>query len=1113
MTTRRTGDGPGPPGSGGDARRRELLERYLRGALPVAATAAPIRRASREGPLPLSFAQQRLWFLDQLRPGGTEYVAPWIWRLTGPPDIAALRAAWTEVVRRHEVLRTRYQVIDGESRQLVDAPGQVGLPVADLSGLPAAERDRAVAELTERELSRPFDLGRDAPLRLRLLRLGPETHLLVFTVHHIAFDGWSVGVLARELGKLYAGFATGAEPALAAPPVQYADFAVWQHEWTTSEAMARQLGYWRDRLAGLTPLELATDRPRPPMLDTRGATFSFPVPGELAQELAALGRARRATPFMVLLAAFQVLLARYSGQTDIAVGTPIAGRTKPDVRDLLGFFVNTMVLRADLSGEQSFLELLDQVRSTALAAYANQELPFERLVTELSPERDLSRNPLFSHMFMLQNNETADFQGASLRAESLPVPSRSAKFDLTLQLTERSDGGLDGMVEYATALFDRETVERLAGHFVHLLTAIAAAPQLPLRRLEMVSAAERRRLLERWNDTARPVPASTVPELFERQARRTPDAPAVRSAGVELSYAELDARANQLACHLRVLGIGPGALVGVDLERGTDLVVAFLAVLKSGAAYLPIDPGYPSRRVGFLLADAGTRLVITQDALLPGLPGSAPPTVVLDRDRARIAARPAGGPGRSATPDDLAYLIYTSGSTGTPKGVMVDHRALANFLLAMADRPGLRAGDTLVGITTVSFDPSALELYLPLLVGARLVLADPDEARDPHRMADLVTGLVADDGRAVVQATPTTWRMLLDSGWTPPAGVTVLCGGERLPPELGRRLTAGGAAVWDLYGPTEATIWASTARLDAAGRVADWAAVANTTVHVLDQRLEPVPEGVIGELYLGGTNVAWGYHRRPALTARRFVADPHAARPGARLYRTGDLARRHRDGSVEILGREDHQVKIRGHRMEPGEIEAALLAHPLVRDAVVHPTATPSGEDQLTAYLVTAGDGVPTAGQLRAHLLRALPDYMIPASYLALAALPRTPNGKIDRAALPLPGDLTPASAEHVAPRTPRERAVADVWREVLDRQDIGVHDNFFEIGGHSLLATGVTIRLRDALGIDVPVRALFDHGTVAALAAALTGYPPLVRQSVIPVLTRRSRTGRPEPR
>ncbi len=1084
--------------------RRELLRRYLDSRLPAGESTA-IAPVDRGLALPLSFPQQRLWFLDQLHPGGTEYVAPWTWRVRGPLDVDALRAAWRVAVRRHEVLRTRYRAVDGEPVQVVDDDVSVDLPMTDLSALPPAEQDRRIAEETADLVGTPFDLGRDTPLRLRLLLLSAEHHMLLMAVHHIAFDGWSVGVLARELGELYSGFAAGTPVELPRPPVRYADFAAWQRNRADGPAMARQLAYWRARLAGLRPTDLPTDRPRPSTQDTRGASTSFTVPAWLGRAARELGRTRRATPFMVLLAVFELLVGRYSGRSDVAVGTPIAGRTRADVRDLVGLFVSTLVLRVDLSGDPSFLDLLDRVRTAALEGYAHQDLPFERLVNELAPKRDLSRNPLFSHMFVLQDNETADFRGAGVSAESLPMPPRSAKFDLTLQLTERPDGSFDGVIEYATALFDRDTIVRLAGHYVELLTAATATPDVPTGRLSMLPAGERRQLVAGWNDTARALPDVTVPELFDRQARRTPDAVAVTSAGETVSYRELAARANQLAHHLRALGVRPGVLVGVHLDRGIGVVVAFLAVLKAGGAYLPIDPGYPARRIEFMLADADARVLVTEDALAGRVPHPDAATVLLDRHRADIAARPNHGLGPTATPDDLGYLIYTSGSTGTPKGVLIDHRALANFARAMADRPGVPPGGTVIGLTTVSFDPSALEIYVPLLVGGRVVLADTEEARDPARMAELI----ARAGPAVVQATPTTWRMLLDCDWTPSGDLTVLCGGEQLPAELATRLAARGATVWDLYGPTEATVWATAARLDGTGGVADWAPVANCTAHVLDQYLAPVPVGVTGELYLGGAGVAWGYHRRAALTAERFVPDPHGTRPGGRLYRTGDLARRRPDGALVILGRADHQLKIHGHRMEPGEIEAVLLAHDRVRAAVVHPTTTGSGEPRLTAYLVRHGDTAPTASELRAWLLRVLPDYMVPTAYVVLDRLPRTPAGKVDRNALPVPPDTPVDAPEHTAPRTATERTVAAVWHEVLGRPVLGVHDNFFELGGHSLMATRVAVRLRAALGIDVPVRALFDHGTVATLTAALPDYPRAPAPGAVPALLPRRRIHR----
>jgi amino acid adenylation domain-containing protein len=1087
----------------GDA-RRELLRRYVEGRLSTGEPTA-IPPVAPGLPLPLSFPQQRLWFLDQLRPGGTEYIAPWTWQVCGPLDIDALRAAWRVAVRRHDVLRTRYRAVDGEPVQVVDDDVSVDFPVTDLAALPPAEQDRRIAEATADLVGTPFDLSRDTPLRLRLLRRGAERHVLLMAVHHIAFDGWSVGVLARELGELYAGFAAGAPVEPTRPPVRYADFAAWQRNRADMPTMARQLDYWRTRLAGLTPTDLPTDRPRPSTLDTRGASTSFTVPAWLGCAARELGRTRRATPFMVLLAVFELLVGRYSGRSDVAVGTPIAGRTRADVRDVVGLFVSTLVLRVDLSGDPSFLDLLDRVRTAALEGYAHQELPFERLVNELAPKRDLSRNPLFSHMFVLQDNKTADFGGAGVHAESVPMPPRSAKFDLTLQLTERPDGSFDGVIEYATALFDRDTMVRLAGHYVELLTAATAAPDVPTGRLNMLPPGERQQAVAGWNDTARALPDVTVPELFDRQAQRTPDAVAVTCADETTSYRELSARVNRLAHHLRALGVGPGELVGVQLDRGIGVVVAFLAVLKAGGAYLPIDPGYPARRIEFMLADADARVLVTEDALAGRVPHPGAATVLLDRHRADITARPGHGPEPTTMPDDLAYLIYTSGSTGTPKGVLIDHRALANFVRAMADRPGVPPGGTVIGLTTVSFDPSALEIYVPLVVGGRVVLADTEEARDPGRMADLIDRA----GPAVVQATPTTWRMLLDSEWTPSGDLTVLCGGEQLPVELATRLAARGAIVWDLYGPTEATVWATAARLDRASGMADWAPAANCTAHVLDPYLAPVPVGVIGELYLGGAGVAWGYHRGAASTAERFVPDPYDTLPGGRLYRTGDLARRRPDGAVVIVGRADHQMKIHGHRMEPGEIEAALLAHDRVRGAVVHPVMTGSGEPRLTAYLVPSGVTAPTAAELRAWLLRVLPDYMVPTAYVVLDSLPRTPAGKVDRNALPVPPDTPPDTPEHTTPRTATERTVAAVWHEVLGRPVIGVHENFFELGGHSLMATRVAVRLRAALGVDVPVRALFDHGTVAALTAALPDYPRAPAPGAVPVLLPRRRVHR----
>lgn len=1035
----------------------------------------------------VSFAQERLWFLDQLRPGTPDYLLPLALRIRGPLDVTALTEAFQAIVDRHEVLRTRYVEVDGRPVAHVDAHAKVTI---------AYTTDHHVLE---RELARAIDIAEDLPFRLSLARLGDD-HLLVFVVHHIAFDGWSWGVLARELAAGYAG--RTAEVSKQAP--QYAGFARWQRERFTDERSRRQLDYWRAQLVGVPAIDLPTDRPRPRTWDGTGDVVRVDLSATLLREVDALARSRRVTRFMVLLAAFQIVLARASGQTDFAVGTPVAGRTRVADEDLIGLFVNSIVLRADLSGAPTFEELLIRVRDTALGAFSHAETPFERIVTDLAPERDLSRNPLFQVSFSLLDVR-APMSLPGLDVELVEPPLTGSPLDLFLDINVRTGGTAVARLQYATALFDRARVERLAQGFVDLLRAIVAEPEISVSglaaRLELGPDGERDRLLHAWNGTAEDLPDGTVDRLIAVQAQSTPDAVAVRTTAEDITYAELDTRVNRLAHHLRALGVRSGSLVAVLLDRGPDLLTALLAVLRAGGAYVPIDPEYPDARVAFIVVDSAAEVVITRSTLADRVGDTDGKLVLLDRDRAAVAARRADAVGPTATADDLAYLIYTSGSTGTPKGVMVHHRALTNFVTSIVRRPGLTASQSVVALTTISFDPSLLELYVPLLVGATVVLADAEQARDPQRLTDLV----ALTRPAVLQATPAMLRALLDTGWVPPARITVLSGGEKLPSELARRLAAEGAQVWDLYGPTETTVWVTSARLDPAGRVVDWSPQANCTVHLLDRHAEPVPIGSVGELYVGGTCVALGYRGQPALTAERYVPDPYSTTPGGRLYRTGDLARRHQDGSVEILGRADRQVKIRGHRMEPSEIEAALLGHDEIRAVAVHPTSTPAGEQQLTAYIVPRGDTPPPVEGLRTFLRRTLPDYMVPAAYVPMEALPLTPNGKVDYNALPEPAIRV--AVERVSPRTTEERVVAGIWQEVLgSSSQIGVNENFFDIGGHSLLATRVAVRLRAQLGIDVPVRGLFDHSTVASLAAALTDYPQVSQRAAMPTLTARRR-------
>ncbi|MGH3382605.1 MAG: non-ribosomal peptide synthetase, partial [Actinoallomurus sp.] len=864
--------------------RAELLRRRLRGeTAPKREDRIP--RAPRNGPLPVSYAQRRMWLLDRLTPGGTEYLMTTALRLRGPLDTGVLRAALDVLVARHEVLRTRYEVLEGEPVQIIDDPGPVTLSEVDLTALDPAGRERRLAALTtvERE---PIDLATGPVFRPTLVRLGAGEHALVLTLHHIASDGWSEEVLIRELGAAYEG------TPLAAPPVQYADVAVWQRTHRSGTALADRLAYWRDRLAGLAPLELHTDRPRPPVRDAAGDRVTFTVPARVAGVLGRLGREHGATPFMVLLAAFQVLLSRYSGQTDIAVGTPVAGRDRPEVQDLVGLFLNTLVLRTDLSGEPSFAEVLDRVRVAALDAYANQELPFETVVDALSPERDPARNPLFDAMFLWQDAGSPIAPMGPLTVEEIELGETAAKFDLTMAVTEQPDGSLSAGVDYATALFDRATVERLTEHYAHLLTSIAAAPATPVGALDLLPSAERRRLLVEWNDTAVPYPAGTLPELFAAQVARTPAAVAVRCAGAEVSFAELDRRANRLAHHLAGLGVGPESVVGVRLDRSVELVVALLGIHKAGGAYLPLDPDHPAERIHYMRADAGARVLITPETFAD-LPGP-------DHDLGVVVL-----------PEHPAYVIYTSGSTGRPKGVVIEHRGIVNRLRWMQEEYGLTGADRVLQKTPFTFDVSVWEFFWPLITGATLVMAAPGGHRDPRYVA----GILAAECITTVHFVPSMLRAFLAEPFGAlPHLRRMICSGEALTAHL----VAGvheriGCPLHNLYGPTEASVDVTAVQCRLGEPVTIGRPITNTRCHILDTDLRPVPTGVPGELALAGVQLARGYLNQPALTAERFVPNPFG--DGERLYRTGDLARYRPDGTIEYLGRIDHQVKIRGQRI------------------------------------------------------------------------------------------------------------------------------------------------------------------------------------------------------
>ncbi|MFC9249713.1 amino acid adenylation domain-containing protein, partial [Streptomyces sp. NPDC057136] len=1086
-----------------------------------ASAVPPVVAVDRDQPLPLSFAQQRLWFLDQLEQGAAEYnVALPVWLRGEKPDVGALTAALGAVVTRHEVLRTRLVAgADGVPYQVIDQPPEAfPLVLVDVS----AERDPVASArgLVAADAALPFDLAADSLIRASLIRVAPDEHVLALSVHHVVFDEWSDQIFRRELAALYEAFREGEPNPLPPLAVQYADFAAWQRQWLSGDVIEGQLAYWKQHLAGAPTLELPTDRPRPPVRSTEGAAIRFTVPARTADALRAFSRERGVTMFMTLLGAFDVVLGRYAGSDDVVVGTPVANRNLAETEDLIGFFVNTLVMRTDLSGDPSFAELVGRVRETSLAAFAHEDLPFEQLVDDLVGDRDRSRTPLFQVMFTYATRETGavagsgDLFGADALATDFLVDSLPAKYDLLVTLGDTdtdavsgaaSDtGDLIGEIQYATALFDASTVERMIGHLVGLLETVAADNTRPLSQVALLSAAERDRLVAEWNDTATlPPVAGGVHGLIAEKAAEAPDAVALISGEQQLSYAELMARANRLAHQLRDAGVDSETVVGLCLDRGVDMVTAMLAVWQAGGGYLSLDPGHPSERLAFMLADSRAKVVVTQQHHVGTLTDvladtQVTPLLVLDAPKTvtAISERPATAPVVVTEPGQIAYVIYTSGSTGRPKGVHVPHANVQN-LFAAVDSTGtfdLGPDDVWSVIHSSAFDFSVWEIWGALTHGARCVVVPTQTVRQPWLLRDVL----AAEGVTVLSATPELFRQLaeVDGPGRAPADLRfVVFGGDALQRvHVERWADAWGLdtpVLVNMYGITETTVHVTHHRIDATDVEADLklpvgSALPGWRALVLDEHLMPVPTGVPGELYIGGAGVARGYGGRPALTAERFVADPFAG-DGSRLYRSGDRARLLPSGVLEYLGRADKQIKVRGFRVEPGEIEALLAAHPAVLSAVV--TASGDGADRrLVAYLVPADhtEGVPDTGELRAYLHRDLPDFMVPAAFVELAALPLTANGKLDRAALPQPAPALTTPDGFVAPVGATEELLAGIWAEVLGVDQVGADDNFFEVGGHSLLATQVVSRIREAFTAEVPLSALFDQPTVRELAPLL---------------------------
>jgi amino acid adenylation domain-containing protein len=1072
--------------------RRALLALRLGRRNEQVGNPLPFAKLAREGDInffPLSFAQQRLWFLAQLEPDSAAYNISFCMQMKRQPDLEALEKSLTTLIRRHETLRTTFSSADGEPVQVIHSGDGVALTVVDLTALPELQKLHEAWKFVLEQRQQPFDLASGPLWSSHLVSLSESDHLLLLTIHHIICDGWSIRVLREELSALYLACSSGRSVSLPDLPLQYADFSIWQREWLKSGALNPQVDYWTKQLDAIpTVLNLPTDRPRSAVQTTRGATRQFEIDPGISAQLKALSRREGVTLYMTVLAAFKALLYRYTGEEDIVIGTPIAGRRWVEIERVIGFFANTLVLRTNLAGQPRFRELLHRLHRVAVEAYANQDLPFERLVELLNPDRAMSHTPLFQVMFIFESiaeevNRLGGLSPLSVEGDN------TAKFDLTLSVSDTGPH-LVGSLNYNVDLFDASTVARMAEHLRLLLSSIIENPDQAISGLPLLTQAESHQLIVEWNNTGADFATDTcLHHLFEAQVRQTPRSIAVVFGRERLTYAELNRRANQLARHLRRLGAGPEALVGVCMERSIEMVVALLAVLKAGSAYVPLDPTYPQDRLAFMIEDANASLVITQEQLAGLLPSDKARIICMDAEWESLSRRSGKNLAVETSPGNLAYVIYTSGSTGRPKGAMNTHRGICNRLLWMQAAYGLTGADRVLQKTPYSFDVSVWEFFWPLMVGARLVVARPGG----HQDVEYLVATIAGQEITTLHFVPSMLRVFLETPNLERCAPLrrVICSGEALPFELQQSFfSLLNAELHNLYGPTEAavdvTYWAcrsnSVRNVVPIGRP-----IANTQIYLLDGSLNPVPPGVAGELYIGGAAPGRGYWNQPELTAEKFIPDPFGLEPGARLYRTGDLARHLADGNIEFLGRLDHQVKINGLRIELGEIEAALGKHPLVSQCLIIAAPDQQGHIHLIAYVVSAGVDRPTADDLRRFLSSRLPRHMIPSRFVMLDELPLTHSGKIDRKRLPPPG-LSQRDEKRAAqvPRDITELKLLKIWEEVLNVQGIDPADNFFELGGHSLLAVRLMVKIKNELGVELPLSTIFKGATIEHLAQTL---------------------------
>jgi aspartate racemase len=1068
-------------------RKAEIVAFLQKNNTAANSNLTPILPVRRDKNLPLSFAQQRLWFLEQFEPNGSTYCIASVYRLTKALNVSALEQSLNELVRRHEILRTTFPTVDGQPVQVISPETPLTLPLINLLELPPNQREAEARRQATQEAQHPFDLAQGPLFRAKLLRLTEQEHILLLNMHHIICDGWSFDVSFQELAALYEAFANNKPSPLPKLPIQYADFTVWQRDWFQGDVIKSQIDYWRQQLSGeLSVLQLPTDYPRPPVKTSQGSHQSLELPQDLTKALKALSQQEGVTLFMTLLATFQTLLSRYSAQSDIVVGTPIANRNQVETERLIGFFVNTLVLRTDLSGNPSFRELLGRVRKVALEAYAHQDLPFEKLLEELQPERDQSRTPLFQVMFAFQKASRQALELPGLTVTPLKVHTGTAKFDLTLELQEMSED-IRGQFEYNTDLFDSATIAQMACHFQTLLEGIVADPEQRLSNLPLLTLTEQHQLLVEWNDTQADYPNNTcIHQLFEAQVEQTPDAVAVVFGNKQLTYQELNARANQLAHHLQKLGVKPEVTVGICVERSLEMLVALLGILKAGGAYVPLDSTYPTERLAFMLCDIQVSVLLTQQQLIEKLPSHNPQVVCLDTDWKVINKNSQENPTSCITADNLAYVMYTSGSTGKPKGVSVIHRGVVR-LVKETNYANLSTEEVFLQLAPISFDASTFEIWGCLLNGAKLVIMPPH------------TPSLEELGQVIQQYKITTlwlttglFHLMVDERLEDLKPLRqLLAGGDVLSvPHVQKFLqNIGNCKLINGYGPTENTTFTCCYQItepDQFGSsVPIGRPITNTQVYVLDSHLQPVPVGVPGELYIGGDGLARGYLNHLDLTEENFLQNPFSDEPRARLYKTGDLVRYLSDGNIEFLGRLDHQVKIRGFRIELGEIEAVLAQYSTVLQTVVTAREDMLDGKRLVAYVVPNQEQAPTVDELRGFLKQKLPSYMVPSTFVLLDTLPLTPSGKVDRRVLPAPDHLRQEPEEtFIAPHDELELQLTKIWEKVLGIQPISVQDNFFDLGGHSMLAARLFAQIEKKLGKNLPLATLFQAPTIKELAS-----------------------------